>query len=85
MMSLGVADTHSTTYKISNRQGPAGQHGEVCSKLCDNLTVTRGKHGGRDSQGVWDGHGHTAGFNMENQQGPAVQPREPCSVSYTNP
>ena len=22
---------------------------------------------GRDSQGVWDGHGHTAGFNTENQ------------------
>ena len=27
--------------------------------------VTRGKGGGRDSQGVWDGHGHAAGFNME--------------------
>ena len=52
MMSLGVADTNSTTYKISNRQGPAGQHGEVCSILCDNLTVTRGKDGRRDSQGV---------------------------------
>ena len=35
--------------------------------------VTRGKDGGRDSQGVWDGHGHTAVFNMENQQGPAGQ------------
>ena len=35
--------------------------------------VPRGKDGGRDSQGVWDGHGHTAGFNMENQQGPAGQ------------
>ena len=36
--------------------------------------------GRRDSQGVWDGQGHTAGFNMENQQGPAGQHRERCSV-----
>ena len=35
---------------------------------------------GRDSQGVWDGHGHTAGFNMENQQAPAGQRRELCSI-----
>ena len=33
--------------------------------------VPRGKDGGRDSQGLWDGHVHTAVFNMENQQGPA--------------
>ena len=39
------------------------------------------KDGGRDSQGVWDGHGHTAVFNMENQQGPAGQHRGLCSVS----
>ena len=38
-----------------------------------------GKDGRRDSQGVWDGHGHTAVFNMENQQGPAGQHRELCS------
>ena len=25
---------------------------------------------GRDSQGVWDGHVHTAVFKMDNQQGP---------------
>ena len=36
--------------------------------------VTRGKDRRRDSQGVWDGHGHTAVFKMENQQGPAGQP-----------
>ena len=36
------------------------------------------KDGGRDSQGVWDGHGHTGVFNMENQQGPAGQHRELC-------
>ena len=43
--------------------------------------VPRGKDGGRDSQGVWDGHGHTAVFNMESQQGPAGQHRGLCSVS----
>ena len=48
--------------------------------LCNNLMVPRGKDGGRDSQGVWDGHGHTAVFNIENQQRPAVQHRELCSV-----
>ena len=84
MMCLAVADTHSTVYKINNHQGPAGQHRELCSVLCNNLMVTRGKEGGRDSQGVWDGHGHTAVFNMENQPGPG-QHRELCSVSYTNP
>ena len=25
---------------------------------------------GRDSQGVWDGHVHTAAFKINNQQGP---------------
>ena len=35
---------------------------------------------GRDSQGVWDGHGHTAVFKMDNQQGPTAQHRELCSV-----
>ena len=39
------------------------------------------KDGGRDSQGVWDGRGHTAVFNMENQQGPAAQHGEVCSMS----
>lgn len=66
---------------MENQQGPAGQHRELCSILCNNLMLPRGKDGGRDSQGVWDGHGHTAVFNMENQQGPAVQHRELCSVS----
>ena len=46
--------------------------------------VTRGKDGGRDSQGVWDGHGHTAVFHMENQQGPACQLRELCSTLCNN-
>ena len=66
---------------LFNQQGPAGQHRERCLTLCNNLMVTRGKDGGRDSQGVWDGCGHTAVFNMENQQGPTGQPRELCSTS----
>ena len=41
--------------------------------LENELTVAEGKDGGRDSQGVWDGRGHTAVFNMDNQQGPAAQ------------
>ena len=32
---------------MHNQQGPAGQHRELCSILCNNLTVTRGKDGGR--------------------------------------
>ena len=72
---------HTAVFNVENQQGPAVQHRELCSILCKNLMVTRGKDGGRDSQGVWDGHGHTAVFNMENQQGPAEQHRELCSVS----
>ena len=49
-----------------------------------NLRLSQGKDGGRDSQGVWDGHGHTAVFNMENQQGPAGQHRELCSTLCNN-
>ena len=33
---------------------------------------------GRDNQGVWDKHVHTAVFKMENQQGPTVEHREHC-------
>ena len=66
---------------MENQQGPAGQHRELCSILCNHLMVTRVKDGERDSQGVWDGHGHTAVCNMENQQGPAGQHMELCSVS----
>ena len=38
----------------------------------NKLMVARGKDGGRDNQGVWDGHVHTAAFKMDNQQGPPV-------------
>ena len=34
----------------------------------------------RDSQGIGEGHAHTAVFKMDNQQGPIVQDRELCSV-----
>jgi len=41
-----------------------------------NLWLPGGRIGGRDSQGVKDGHVHTAIFKMDNQQGPTVQHRE---------
>ena len=66
--SQGVWDGHghTTVFNMENQQGPAGQHRELCSVLCNNLMVPGGKDGGRDSQGVWDGHGHTAAFNIHN-------------------
>ena len=36
--------------------------------------------GGRDSQGLWEGHVHTAVFKMDNQQRPTVQHMELCSM-----
>ena len=33
---------------------------------------------GRDSEGVWNGHVHTAIFKMDNQQGPTVRQMELC-------
>ena len=36
--------------------------------------------GRRDSQGLWDGHVHTAIFKMDNQQRPIVQHMELCSM-----
>ena len=68
-------------FNMENQQGPAVQHRDLCSILCNNLMVPRGKDWGRESQGARDGHGHTAVFNTENQQGPAGQLRELCSVS----
>ena len=44
-----------------------------------------GKDGERNSQGVWDGHVHTAIFKMDNQQGPPVQHRELCSNGMWQP
>ena len=53
-----------------------GSTGDSAQSSVITLWSPERKDGGRDSQGVWDGHGHTAAFNMENQQGPAVQHRE---------
>ena len=62
-------------FNMENPQGPARQHRELCSILCNNLMVPRGMDGGRESQGVWDGHGHTAVFKMDDQQGPDSEHR----------
>ena len=32
-------------WSLFNQQGPAGQHRELCSILCNNLMVPRGKDG----------------------------------------
>ena len=32
-------------FNMENQQGPAVQHKKVCSLLCNNLMVTRGKDG----------------------------------------
>ena len=39
--------------------------------LENELLVARGKEGGRDNKGVWDGHIHTAIFKIDNR-GPTV-------------
>ena len=36
-------------FQMHNQQGPAGQHRELCSILCNNLMVPRGKDRGRNS------------------------------------
>ena len=38
------------------------------------------KDGGKESQGVRDGHVHTGIFKMDNQQRPTVQHTELCSA-----
>ena len=54
---------------------------DLLSSTGNSSLVSRGKDGGSNSQGLWDGHGHTAVFNMENQQGAVVQHRGLCSMS----
>ena len=36
---------HTAVFNMENQQGPAGQHRGLCSILCNNLMVTRGKMG----------------------------------------
>ena len=61
-----------------------GSTGDSAQSSVITLWFPGEKDRGGDSQGVWDGHGHTAVFNMENQQGPAVQHRELCSIICNN-
>ena len=42
------------------------------SQTCRLREQTYDCQGGRDSQGIWEGHVHTALFNMNEQQGPTV-------------
>ena len=42
---------------MENQQGPAGQHRELCSILCNDLMVPRGKEGG--------GIGRESGMDMD--------------------
>ena len=43
-------------------------------RLREKLMVTRGKDGGRESQGVWDGHGHTAVLSWRTSKDPLSSP-----------
>ena len=71
MQTLNGNDTNELTYK---RQTDSQTQGR-------NLWLPMGEGLGRkDSQGVWDGHVHTAVLKMDNQQRPAVWHRKLCSV-----
>ena len=49
--------------------------------LENKLVILPGRRiGGKDSQGVWDGHAHTDILKMNNQQRPSVQHLEFCPV-----
>ena len=50
------------------------------TKVQNRPTELENKPGGRDSQGVWEGHVHTALVKMDNQQGPSVEHMELCSM-----
>ena len=55
---------------------PLDSTGNSAEYCVITLWLPGGMTGGRDSQGVCDGHGHAAVFNMENQQGPVGQHRQ---------
>ena len=67
--------TWRTSKDLLNSTGDSAQYSVI------TLWFPGGRKRVRDSQGVWDGHGHTAVFNVESQQGPAGQHRGLCSVS----
>ena len=47
-----------------------------------NLLLLEGRMGGRDSQGVWDGHVHKVIFKMDNKHVSIIQHIDPCSMLY---
>ena len=49
-----------------------------------NFWFPGGRMAQRDSQGVWDGHVHTAIFKMDNQQEPTVEHMKLCSMLCGN-
>ena len=69
MWNLERNDTNELTYKT--------EKDSQTQKM--NIWLPRG----RDSQGFWEGHVHTAIFKMNNQQRPIVQHMELCSISCT--
>ena len=44
-------DMDTLLFNMENQQGPAGQHRELCSILCNNLMVTRGEERGKGQSG----------------------------------
>ena len=73
----GPAGRTQVISRALGHTGRADKHGfkSVCT-LRVNLQLPGEMYGGRDSEGVWDGHIHTAIFNMDSQQGPVVEHRE---------
>ena len=48
--------------------------------LKNKLLVAGRRMRGRDDEGVWGGHVHTAKFKMDNQQGLTVEHMELCAM-----
>ena len=66
--------TWRTSKDLLDSTGDSAQYSAI------TLWFPEGKDGGRDSQIVRDGHGHSAVFNTDNRQGPAGQHRELYSI-----
>jgi len=69
----GPAGRTQVISRALGHTGRADKHGfkSVCT-LRVNLQLPGEMYGGRDSEGVWDGHIHTVIFKMGNQQGPTL-------------
>ena len=48
-------------------------HKSLLTKQKETNRLTYGCQRGKDSQGVWDRHVHSAIFKMDNQQGPTTE------------